>query len=155
MFDQHAVLERSGFGLVRIADQVMGSPLLAAHSLPLSSRWKRSSAPPQEPGLLDCADDRISARSACPFERFQSAIADECVEVERVHPTGASQQHEVVIAGLWDRAEGLSGQVRNVFSCDRGDDQFPIDCTQTAPLNGFARVDDQCCGSSFAHTQTG
>ena len=61
-----AVLEGARFGLVGVADEVMGPRGRARDGVPFAARRKRGTASPQKPGLCDLADDAFGAElDAC------------------------------------------------------------------------------------------
>ena len=58
-FHQYPVLKGARFGLVGVAHQVVGSPLLVGHGPPFDAGGEGGSAPPQQSGGGDLGDDPV------------------------------------------------------------------------------------------------
>ena len=77
---QHPVLERTGLGLVGVADEVVGSNGLLRDRLPLHPGGERRAATPEELGVLHLADHALLTELHRPTKRLVAAVGSVVVE---------------------------------------------------------------------------
>ncbi len=98
--EQEAILERSGLGLVCVADQVVGLRRLARDGFPLDSHRERGASPSQELRVLDLPDDELGADVDGPPQRGVATVRPVVVEAPRVDAADPPEKAQAVTAGL-------------------------------------------------------
>ena len=91
-FDDHAILERSGLGLVGVADEVVRSNRLASHCLPLAPGREGGAAAAHELRVADLADHAFRPELERPPQSPVAAVSPVVVEARRVDDPHAAQE---------------------------------------------------------------
>ena len=107
------VLEGPGLGLVGVAHQVAGSPLLVGHATPLDARREGCTATTGEAGGGHLLDNPVGAHGECSLERPVAAVGPVVVEAPGIDDAHPGEQPQVGRAHLGQADRGGGGATRD------------------------------------------
>ena len=96
----HPVLERSGLGLVGVADQVVRAARLVGDGVPLAAHRERGAAAAHEVGVDHLADHAVGTQLDRAAQRLVAAVGAVVVEALRVDRPDACEQPQAALAEL-------------------------------------------------------
>ena len=99
-FHQQAILEGTWFRLVSIAHEVMRPHRSVCHRLPLSTRGKRSPAPPEQFGIVHLPNDRLWPQFDGSAQGGIAIVGTIGIEAGGINPSDSAQEAQVGIACL-------------------------------------------------------
>ena len=161
-FHHDAVLERSRFGLVGVADEVVRVLELLGHGLPLDPGGERGAAATQQLRIGDLSEGLLRPQLDRPPQRLVPVMGPVVVDRGRVDGPDATQQPQrrpsIGVPRLWRRRHLWVGGTRELLSRQRLGHQVlhlpRIDLAERRVLRALARRLHQCHGRAFAHAET-